>query len=142
VTAKTLLAVLWARGVQLEAVGERLRFRPAAAVSPDLRAALVAHKAEVLARLREAGPPPELPLDLPPPPAGPQRRSVLVCARDLWPRNLPGLGPRRSDAYTRCAGCGGPTWVYYGATPQCRRCAERAARRRLRKPAAGRRATS
>lgn len=51
-TAAALLADLRARGVTLEAAGSRLRFRPREAVPSDLRAALAAHKAELLALLR------------------------------------------------------------------------------------------
>ncbi len=44
-----LLAELYALGIQLEADGERLRFRPREAVTPDIAARLKAHKAELLA---------------------------------------------------------------------------------------------
>ncbi len=43
-----VLERLSARGVVLVADGQRLRFRPREAVTPDLRAALVEHKAELL----------------------------------------------------------------------------------------------
>jgi hypothetical protein len=125
VTVELLLAILQARGVQLEAVGDRLRFHPRAAVSEALRRALIRHKPQLLAYLRAAASTPELPLDLPSraaPPRAPRR------GRELWPRDLPGLGPRCLAAYARCAGCGASTWVYYGNRPHCRRCADRAAR--------------
>ena len=51
--ATEVLDRLAACGVMLIADGERLRFRPRDAVTPDLRAALVAHKAE-LVRLLDA----------------------------------------------------------------------------------------
>ena len=120
-TVEMLLLVLEARGVQFDAVGDRLRFRPREAVPAALRRALVHHKAAVLAHLRAAAP--TLPLNLPP-----RLRYVPARGQDLWPRDLPGLGPRRLDTYTRCAGCGGPTSVYYGDRPHCRQCAERARR--------------
>ncbi len=43
-----LLAELTRRGVEIAVEGGRLRFRPQDAVTPDLRAALVEHKADVL----------------------------------------------------------------------------------------------
>jgi hypothetical protein len=134
VTVEALLTALWARGVQLEAVGDRLRFRPREAVPAALRGALAHYKAEVLAQLRAASSTPELPLDLPPRAAAPRHYRAPANGRDLWPRDLPGLGTRRIDAYTHCASCGGPTWVYYGGRPQCRSCAERAAAFGLREP--------
>lgn len=54
-TALALLAELRRRGVVLEASGDRLRYRaPAGAMTAELRAALAAHKAELLMMLREA----------------------------------------------------------------------------------------
>ena len=43
-----LLTELERRGVQLAVDGDRLRFRPQGAVTPDLRAALIEHKADVI----------------------------------------------------------------------------------------------
>ena len=43
-----VLAELKRRGVEVAVEGDRLRFRPQAAVTTDLRAALVQHKAELL----------------------------------------------------------------------------------------------
>jgi hypothetical protein len=51
-TAAELVSALASRGVQLVAEGERLRWRPAGAVSAEEREALVHHKAELLALLR------------------------------------------------------------------------------------------
>jgi hypothetical protein len=52
-TALELLETLKRRGVDLDPVGESLHYRaPAGALTPDLRQALAAHKAEVLAHLR------------------------------------------------------------------------------------------
>lgn len=50
-TATDLITELRARGITLEAHGDRLRYRPAEAVTPELRAALVAHKSELLSLL-------------------------------------------------------------------------------------------
>jgi hypothetical protein len=62
--AAAVLATLWSRGVTLKANGDRLVFSPASAVPPDLRAALVSHKTELLALL--APPPSRMPPDDPP----------------------------------------------------------------------------
>jgi TubC N-terminal docking domain len=53
VSAAELLAALRGRGVELQADGDRLRFRPVAAVTADELAALRAHKAGVLALLAD-----------------------------------------------------------------------------------------
>ena len=61
-----LLAELAERGIELQACEDRLRFRPRAAVTPDLAARLQTHKAELLALLCEHGSsasPAELPDD-------------------------------------------------------------------------------
>jgi hypothetical protein len=49
--AATLIQDLRAHGVELQADGDRLRFRPASAVTPDLRERLAAMKPDVLAAL-------------------------------------------------------------------------------------------
>ena len=46
--ASEVLAELTRRGVEVAVVGDRLRFRPLEAVTPDLRAALVEHKADLI----------------------------------------------------------------------------------------------
>ena len=51
--ALELLADLDRRGVELVPAGDRLRYRPATALDPGLRAELAAHKAELLALLNE-----------------------------------------------------------------------------------------
>ena len=51
-TASELLMTLRDRGIQLEAQGDKLRYYPASAVGVELREALAAHKAEVLALLK------------------------------------------------------------------------------------------
>jgi hypothetical protein len=50
-TAVELVASLQARGVELVPAGDRLRFRPGQAVSPEERSALRRWKAEILALL-------------------------------------------------------------------------------------------
>ncbi|MFP5265566.1 MAG: hypothetical protein ACLGJB_27065 [Blastocatellia bacterium] len=55
-TVMELIAELRGRGVVLEASGERLRVdAPKGAVTPDLRAALEAHKTKILEALTSAG---------------------------------------------------------------------------------------
>ena len=49
--AATLLAELARRGVTLEASGDRLRWKPAGAVPPNLRHALATYKPELFALL-------------------------------------------------------------------------------------------
>ena len=49
--ATEVLAELTRRGVKIMVEGDRLRFRPQQAVTPDLRAAMAAHKAELLTLL-------------------------------------------------------------------------------------------
>ena len=51
-----LLAEVEARGIELQAHGERLRFRPRSAVTPDLAERLQAHKDELLASLSKPAP--------------------------------------------------------------------------------------
>jgi len=77
-----LLAELAARGIELQAVSGRLRFRPAAAMTPDLARRVEACKPELLALLTGS----------PEPPAGRQlenhadrewRRFLAVCRP--WP---------------------------------------------------------
>jgi hypothetical protein len=58
VSVTELLETLRTRGVEFTVAGDRLRFRPAAAVTPDELAALRAHKAAVLRVLRAETAPP------------------------------------------------------------------------------------
>jgi hypothetical protein len=51
-TATDLLATLKARGVHLEAIGDRLRWRPREALTAQEREILVQHKADLLSLLR------------------------------------------------------------------------------------------
>ena len=53
-SAQALVAELRTRGVELIPAGDRIRFRPASAVPPELVERLRAHKAEVLAILTPA----------------------------------------------------------------------------------------
>jgi hypothetical protein len=52
IEAVELISLLRHRGVQLVVVGENLHYCPASAVTPELRAELVAHKTEVVRLLR------------------------------------------------------------------------------------------
>jgi hypothetical protein len=63
---EALLADLAARGIELQARGGRLRFRPADAVTPDLARRLKYHKDELLALLRADPAAAITPADLPP----------------------------------------------------------------------------
>ncbi|MBI4496684.1 MAG: hypothetical protein HY689_02150 [Chloroflexi bacterium] len=47
-TPNELLRELHERGIEVTAAGDKLRFRPGDAVTPDLRAVLIANKAELL----------------------------------------------------------------------------------------------
>lgn len=52
-TAGELLLELRSRGVELQVVGDKLRYTPPAAVTPELREKLAANKSEVMAMLME-----------------------------------------------------------------------------------------
>jgi hypothetical protein len=60
-TAATLLNPLRGRGIELGVIGDRLRYRPAKAVAPGLRADLAVHKNELVALLTAGGSSPPLP---------------------------------------------------------------------------------
>src|SRR6185503_10643717 len=102
------------RGVELVPVGDRLRFRPASAVPPELRERLRVHKAEVLALLAPSALP------------GPAAPSLATPARPRfyaspWPDVVPGLGARSVDFFASCEGCGLGSWVRYGYAVLCLR---------------------
>jgi hypothetical protein len=58
-----LLDALGELGIEIKADGDRLRFRPRSALTPELECWLKVHKAELLAGLR--GEAPNLPMSLP-----------------------------------------------------------------------------
>ena len=64
-TAAALLVDLIGRGIELRAEGERLRFRPVTAMTPELAERVKAHKAELLDLLNPASMPDIQPDDLP-----------------------------------------------------------------------------
>lgn len=51
-TATELLSELQQKGIRLEARGDRLRYAPASAVTPELREALATHKAQLISLLK------------------------------------------------------------------------------------------
>lgn len=109
-TASALVATLRARGVILEPNGDRLRVRPATAVTSEEVETLRRLKPEVL-RLLATGAE-----AAPAPPAG---RALW----SPWPEALPGAGAWRRIPFTPCAIC--PRWTFasYGAAPLCLDCA-------------------
>jgi TubC N-terminal docking domain len=119
VTAAALVADLRARGVELVAAGERIRFRPASAVPPELRERLRVHKAEVLALLA----PSILLMPAPPSPSTPARHQFYAGP---WPDAVPCLGARAAGPFDACEMCGRGSWVRYGPAVLCLACAERA----------------
>jgi hypothetical protein len=102
-SAAELLLDLDRLGIQLEADGERLRYFPRSALTPDLLARLKAHKADLLAMLR---PSPDADAALPAPtreaPAKPTK-AVCRCGGTTW-RDVPIHGGQsiRRD----CGRCG------------------------------------
>jgi hypothetical protein len=56
--AEQLLADIAAQGIELQAYGDQLRFRPAGALTPELIQQLRIHKTELLARLSNERTPP------------------------------------------------------------------------------------
>jgi TubC N-terminal docking domain len=106
--AGALLDTLRERGIAIEVVGDRLRYRPRDAVTPDLRAQLATHKASLLAILNGTANPGRL-------------RSGYA---QPWPDALPGIGPRRIGAFSPCVLCGVGSWARYGNIVLCLRCAQ------------------
>ena len=109
-TPEALVAELRARGVELRAVGDRLRYKPASALTPADVEVLRQHKAAVLALLRAA-----------------ERPAVvaLTSYAHPWPDCLERLGPRRVGTFAPCEGsCGRWSWAKYGgAVVLCLPCA-------------------
>ena len=100
--AADLLLDLDRRGIRLEAQGDRLRYHPRSALTPELLARLKAHKADLLAMLRPAtkaaSARPAATWDAPATPTAP----VCRCGSTTW-RDVPihdGQSVRRD-----CAGC-------------------------------------
>jgi hypothetical protein len=98
--ADALLADLRARGVELVADGDRLRFRPVEAVSPDELNALRVFKPEILQRLAD-----EHEVSL--------RVAAFQAQLDVWVAEgriaVPILTlPDVDIRFGRCAGCGEP----------------------------------
>jgi hypothetical protein len=116
-TAAALVAVLRSRGVELVAAGDRLRFRPASKVPPDLLESLRERKAEVLILLSASSEPTSCP---------PERRSVKWWAHP-WPDESPALGRRSVGSFDACAECSAWSWVRYGGRVLCLACALRKA---------------
>jgi hypothetical protein len=113
VTAGALIKDLRGRGITLRPVGDRLRVEaPRGVLTAQERELLAAQKSELLILLTTAA------------------SSSPTGIRGWmypWPDALPGLGQLRVDAFEMCAGCVRVTWVFYGSTPLCFRCASRLA---------------
>lgn len=74
-----LMADLERAGIELQADGDRLRFRPQSAIPPDLAARLKANKAGILAMLKKADTP-----DIPPRPQPWQGHYMRLTFKDGW----------------------------------------------------------
>ena len=111
-TADILMTNLRARGVELVADGDRLRFRPVEVITPEERDALRAFKSEILERLtdeHEVAP----------------RVAAFQAQLDVWMADGRGAVPVLTlpdvdIRFGQCAGCGTPlgpdrTW-------RCRQC--------------------
>jgi hypothetical protein len=107
VTAAALVAALRACGVELMPAGNRLRFRPASKVPPELLETLRQWKEEVLELLSP---------DSQPGWAG-------MWYAHPWPDSLPGLGVRHIGSYEECACCARWSWARYGPMVLCLDCA-------------------
>jgi TubC N-terminal docking domain len=137
-TALQLLAQLRVLGVHLEPAGDRLRYRPASAISSQLLDALREHKAELLGLLeiqrvfgadvvdvltrKEGERHWQAPL------------AKYAAARPMayqhpWPNAIDGLGPHHVGPFGPCASCGQGSWSSYGAMRLCHPCARQRVRR-------------
>lgn len=95
-TVDVLLGQLSAAGVVLSVDGDRLLFdAPAGALTPDLRAGLAAHRAELIRRLSAPGT--STPIATPP------RR----CPGHIDPRQWVDWSPLHGRILTTCQLCGG-----------------------------------
>ncbi|NLF09477.1 MAG: hypothetical protein GX594_16075 [Pirellulaceae bacterium] len=110
-SATELLLDLGRLGIRLEADGERLRYRPRSALTPDLLGLLKAYKTELLALLRPVAAVQAEPM----PTTKPTAKPVCRCGSTVW-RDVPihnGQSVRRD-----CGRCGRfldfPVW--YGNT--------------------------
>jgi hypothetical protein len=104
-TAAALVAALRAYGVELMPAGNRLRFRPASKVPPELLETLRQRKAEVLELL------------------GSQPDGAGMSYAHPWPDSLVGLGVRHIGSYDECACCTRWSWARYGPMVLCLDCA-------------------
>jgi hypothetical protein len=136
IPAQVLLANLRGRGIELRGAGDRLRFRPADALTAEDLELLRLHKAELLALLAEraegAGPVNGTPE--PGPESGPaacletsdqplgMSPRIQGSRAFLWPDRLPLLGPRHVISFSPCCRCGWGSWVAYGETALCLAC--------------------
>ncbi len=112
--AQDLLTELVRRGVELAVDGTRLRYRPKDAVPPELRAAIVQHKGELLALLDDAEAEVRWRADVMRAqltPIGPipvlAARPLSTCARG---RCLSCGDPLGSTNYVRCEPCIKAAW--------------------------------
>lgn len=93
-----LVAVLTARGIELQAEGGRLRFRPREAMTPDLAERVKRHKPELLAML--AGGPEPVADDRPETHADREWRRFLAVAQP-WPEGRGWYDPRELERFRR-----------------------------------------
>jgi hypothetical protein len=107
--ARDLLQRARERSITLSAEGGKVIYRARrGAMTPELRAAIVSHRDQVIALLESD--------------KVPRRRS----GASPWPDHLPLLGGRRVTAFAPCSGCGEGSWVQYGETALCLACALKA----------------
>lgn len=111
--AIALLEDLTRQGFRLEHRGDKLAVVPGSKVTPELRALLLHHKADILAALAQVVTPA----------SQDQSRAAPMDACSPWPATLPGLGTRTMGAFTVCLACGNGTLARFGGVPVCLRCA-------------------
>jgi hypothetical protein len=137
-TANVLMQSLRSKGITLRAVGDRIRYKPASAVTPGELAALRALKPQILTLLHreDAQPIPPVPTAPPATAVEPLKQAnARRAAKKGWrpsyaypfPDALPSLGPRQVGPFEPCEACGQGTWVRYGEAVLCLRCSQRAA---------------